>query len=406
MKVMQINAVYNVGSTGVIVDNLHHASIAQGIDSHVAYSTSRLKREDIVNGYSAGKTFGKKVHALLSRINGKQGYFSRCSTKKLIKHIENVSPDIVHLHNLHSNYLHLNMLLRYLAKKEISVVITLHDCWFFSGGCFYYTAENCDKWQRSCGKCPKKHMDTPAYFFDKSSRILADRKKYLGAIKSLYVVGVSEWITNEARKTFLSGKDTCTIYNGIDVDVFSPIDSDLKKKYGLEGKFVVLGPASKWLKPVNKETLEYFANNLPDDCVLVLFGCTSSQKELLPDGVVAIDFINSREELRKVYSMADVFANCTREDALSLINIEVQACGTPAITYANTGVQETVDNKCGFTVPSGDHKAFLDAVLDVKKAGKNAYSEACRNWVVEKFDSKKNYNEYIELYRSVSKSEE
>ena len=87
MKVMQINAVYASGSTGYIVSDIHTLSIENGIDSYVAYSTSPLARNEIVNGYQVGNTIGKKIHALLGRINGKQAYFSKIATWNLLKYI-------------------------------------------------------------------------------------------------------------------------------------------------------------------------------------------------------------------------------------------------------------------------------------------------------------------------------
>lgn len=161
MKVMQINAVYASGSTGYIVSDIHTLSIENGIDSYVAYSTSPLARNEIVNGYQVGNTIGKKIHALLGRINGKQAYFSKIATWNLLKYIETVEPDIVHLHNLHSNFIYLNMLLDYLAKKRIKTIITLHDCWFYTGGCFHYVSARCEGWLKECGHCPKKKKDTP-----------------------------------------------------------------------------------------------------------------------------------------------------------------------------------------------------------------------------------------------------
>jgi glycosyltransferase involved in cell wall biosynthesis len=117
---------------------------------------------------------------------------------------------------------------------------------------------------------------------------------------------------------------------------------------------------------------------------------------------VALDYITDRDELRKIYSACDVFANCTREDTLSLINIEPQLCGTPSVTYDNTGVRETVDNKCGFSVPTGDSKAFLETLLKVKENGKAKYSDDCVEWAKTKFDRNKNYELYIDLYNSIA----
>ena len=401
MKVMHINAVYGVGSTGIIVEDLHNLALSKGIESYVSYSTSPKCPIKIPNGYKIGLVFGKKLHALLCRIGGKQGYFSFLDTKKLIKYIDKIKPDIIHLHNLHSNYINLNMLLEYIAENDIATVITLHDCWFFTGGCFYYEDAHCTKWLEECGNCPKRFEETPAFIKDCSKSILEDRKKYVGSIKNLTLVGVSKWIASEAQKSFLKEKNICTIYNGIDTEWFVNTPSDFRKKYNIEDKFVILGAANKWLKPSNEKTLEYVTENLPEDCVLVIIGCTGNDKSKLPDSVIALDYITDRDELRKVYSACDVFANCTREDTLSLINIEPQSCGTPSVTYENTGVKETVDNKCSFSVENGNEKAFLETILKVKEMKKETLSKECRNWVVEQFDRDNNYQKYIQLYNDI-----
>ena len=399
MKVMQINAVYGMGSTGVIVEDLHNLCLQNGIESYVSYSTTNKKTSEIKNGYVIGKLIGKKIHALLSRLGGKQAYFSSLATKKFIKYIKKIKPDIVHLHNLHSNYINMNMLLDYLSKNDIETIITLQDCWFYTGGCFHYTAAGCNKWLDRCGNCPKKNQDTPSLLKDNSAKILADRKKYFGKIKNLTVVGVSKWIEDEARKTFLKDSETCHIHNGIDTNFFKPTPSDFRSRYNLENKFLILAPANKWLKPVNKDTLDYFSANLPDDCVMVMLGCTESQKSNLPKNVLALDYIKDRDELRKVYSACDVFVNCTREESFSLVNVEPQACGTPVVTYRNTGAQETVDNKCSFSVETGSYKELLQTTLHIKEIGKKNLSENCIEWAKQKFELTSNYLKYLELYR-------
>ena len=118
----------------------------------------------------------------------------------------------------------------------------------------------------------------------------------------------------------------------------------------------------------------------------------------MPQSVIALDYITDRDGLRKVYSACDVFANCMREDTLSLINIEPQYCGTPSVTYENTGVKETVDNKCSFSVENGNEKVFLETILKDKKMKKETLSKNCGKWVVEQFDRDNNYQKYIQLY--------
>ena len=125
MRVLQINAVYNLSSTGRTTTELHKALLEKGHESYVAYSKSN--KPDDENLYKIGSLLDCKIHALLSRITGKQGYYSHIPTLKLLKYMDKIKPDIVHLRNLHGNYINIPMLLKYLAKNRISTVITLHD---------------------------------------------------------------------------------------------------------------------------------------------------------------------------------------------------------------------------------------------------------------------------------------
>ncbi|UKI39495.1 MAG: glycosyltransferase [Alistipes putredinis] len=200
MKVLQINAVYGQGSTGTIVRDIERLCEQNGIECYVASPDQKVC--EAKRHYVIGNWVDHKAHAIFSRIYGKQAYYSHIPTKKFLHWIDEISPEIVHLHNLHSNYIHLNMLLDYLAKKDIKTIVTMHDCWFYTGGCFHYTVAGCTKWLSDCSNCPKKKSDTPAYLTKKSAQILADRKKYLLAIPHLYVTGVSEWMAHEALNTF------------------------------------------------------------------------------------------------------------------------------------------------------------------------------------------------------------
>lgn len=403
MKILQINAVYGVGSTGVIVRDIHELCLSEGIESFVAYSTSNLPESDIKNGYKIGGTAGKKLHAVLCRINGMQGYFSRFATGRLLRHIDKIKPDIVSLHNLHSNYINLNMLLRYLAKKDIKTIVTLHDCWYFTGGCFHYTAAGCDKWQKECGNCPKKKSDTPAYLFDRSRKILRDRKKYFDRIKNLTVIGVSEWIAEEAKKGIFKGRDVRFAHNGVDLEVFKPTESDIREKYGIENKFVILGPASKWLLPINRECFEKVTENLKEDEAFLLLGCTEEQKASLPKKIIPLPFIRDRVELAKVYSAADVFVNPTREDTLCFMNLEPQACGVPVVTFNNTGAAETVDGICGFAVENGDVETLIKGLSRVRENRNTICSSQCVEWIKENFNKKECYRYYVRLVWNVFK---
>lgn len=394
MKVLQINAVYGHGSTGTIVRDIEQLCYAEGIECLVASPDPAVRQAK--HGFVIGNTIDHKLHAALSRIYGKQAYYSRCATRALLKYMDREKPDIVHLHNLHSNYIHLNMLLDYLAKRDIITIVTLHDCWFYTGGCFHYANAECYRWLEKCGNCPKQKLDTPALLKDCSAQILADRKKYLLAIPRLVVTGVSDWIANEARRTFLADTKLVTIRNGIDLNVFKPTPSDFRQRLKLEGKYVILGPASKWLSDVNKEVLDKFTKLMHPDEVLLLFGVDVQDTSNLPKNVITYGYTKNREELAQLYTMADVFVNCTREESLSLINIEAQACGTPVVTFDATATPETVDGIYSKSVECNDIRLMYNAIVEIRKSPKAIHAE----FIKTNYNLLDNYKLYITLYQN------
>ena len=182
--------------------------------------------------------------------------------------------------------------------------------------------------------------------------------------------------------------------------VFKPTPSNIRKQYGLEDKFVLLGPVTKWLSTINKDVLKTFVAGFDSDMVLLLFGYDKRSIEL-PNNVKVIGYTSSKEELAKLYSMADVFVNCTREDSLPTINMEAQACGTPVISFANTGVTETVNKQYGECVKTGDVIALLTGIRKIKNDKQHNYSEGLVKWILSEYKKEVNYKKYIELYKGI-----
>lgn len=395
MRVLQINAVYGHSSTGVIVKDIYNLCESENIDCFVASPDPNVI--SCKNGYRIGNKLDHKLHALLSRIAGKQAYYSTIPTRNLCKYIERIAPDIVHLHNLHSNYIQMNTLLKFLAKKKIPVVITLHDCWFYTGGCFHYTDTECYKWQENCGQCPRKYSDNPAYLKDSSSIILNDRKASYKRLNNLVVTGVSNWISSQAKKSILADYKILTIGNGVDTKLFYPCSSTVKQNLGIEDKFVILGPASKWLMLRNKEFLLDFSSRMKSDEILLLYGANQVPTDL-PSNVRTYGFIHDKDELAALYSGADVFANVSHEDSFSLINIESQACGTPVVTFACTGLTDTVDNRCGFSVQEDDVDEMYGKIQYLRSNDLASFSHKCRQYIINTHDKDIVYRSYINLY--------
>lgn len=399
--VLQINAIHAYKSTGTIVANLQELSREYGFESYVAFPKGIGPHEDYT--YEIGSKIDHKLHALFARIGGKQAYFSSYYTTQLLKKIDEIKPDIIHLHNLHSNYINLNKLLSYIAKNDIATIITMHDCWYFTGGCFHYVSVGCEKWQSGCGKCPKRYCDTPAYLYDASAKILKDRKKYIKEIPRLTIVGCSNWIADECKKSILKGCNIQYLYNGFDLDVFKPTESNLKKELGIGNKKLIIGPASKWFLPINRTTLNYFVSNIPQNTIFLLYGCGNISIKM-PENVKLIGYITNQYKMAELYSAADVMVNCSREDTLSSLNIECQACGTPVVTYDATGNLETIDGKNSFAIATGNFEELFQKSIEVLNKVKEKYAIGCRSYIENKFERSINYKKYINLYNEIISS--
>ena len=398
MKVVQINAVCDTGSTGRICRELNDELIQRGHEGLILYG----------NGYSeyefAHKVSGKyevKLHGLLSRVLGKNAAYSPLSTGKIIGILKAYQPDIVHLGNLHGNYVTLKPLLRYLAKQDIPTVLTLHDCWFFTGKCTHYTVAGCNRWQTGCHHCPRRLVDIPSWFFDRTEEMWREKRDLFAAIPRLAVISVSDWITHEAEQSFL--KEALIrqrIYNWVDLSVFYP-----RGKEGTgcvpvsEDKFSVLCVSAGWKQETSKtKDLLALAQLLPEDYEIILAGRVPFADKL-PSNIKVVGYLSSAEALAKLYSACDVYVHLSREDTFGKVIAEALACGTPAVVYGSTACPEILGPGCGYAVDVGDVISVCQGIQRIRQKTKEAYSKCCTEYARANFAKEKLVEDTLELYK-------
>ncbi len=397
MKIVQINAVCDFGSTGKIVAEISDCLTQNNIENYLAVCTGGKNRDNV---YYVGNKLDRKIHALCSRLFGKQGYFSGQATKKLLRHMDKIKPDIVHLHNLHGNYINLPMLFRYLIENKIAVVITLHDCFFFTGKCVYYSIAGCERWKESCGKCPQIESGNGSWFFDRTSQLLADKRMWFKDLSKLAVVGVSDWITNEAKQSILGNADALrTINNGIDLNVFKPKDSDFRQNYNLQNKYVILGVAFGWGRRKGLDVFIKLAESLSDSYQIVLVGTDDSVDKTLPKNIISIPRTRNQIELAEIYTVADVFVNPTREENYPTVNMEALACGVPVLTFKTGGSPEIIGEKCGIIIEQDDFDGLLQGIQKIC-VDKCFNRDDCVEYA-KRFKADDKFKEYIELYKDL-----
>lgn len=391
MKVVQINSTCGVGSTGKICVAVSELLTKKNIENYILY----VSGED---SYSHGIKYASdkyiKLQALKSRIWGNYGLNSLNATKKLIGKLEDIKPDIVHLHNLHSHNCNLQMLFDYFKKKHVKLYWTFHDCWAFTAYCPYFTMAKCDNWKTACHHCPQKKYYS--WFFDRSE-FLFNKKKNLFSNLDLTIVTPSQWLANLVKQSFLKVYPVSVINNGIDLSVFKPTESNFREKYNLQNKKIVLGVAFGWGIRKGLDVFVELSRRLPVDCQIVLVGTSDAIDGQLPSNIISIHRMQNQRELAEIYTAADVFANPTREEVFGLVNVEALACGTPVVTFRTGGSPECIDETCGTVVDCDD----VDAMeIEIRRiCEEKTYSkEACLKRAGI-FDLNEKYKEYVQLYK-------
>ena len=405
MKVVQINTVYkNGGSTGRIVYDLKGISETKGIESYVAFGYEYSPTND-KNTFRMESIPELKFSILQTRLFAHHAFYNKHHTVKLIKWLDTIHPDVIHLHNLHNHYINVQFLFEYIKEKNIPVVWTLHDCWSFTGWCAYFDYSNCNKWMTGCGDCPNMHCYPYTWFFDRSKKNYIEKKNTFTGVKNLVLVSPCNWLAELLSESFLSDYPVRVIRNGIDLSVFSPTAGDFREKYNLSDKKIILSVTMELEKRKGVEDIYKLAQMIDNEKEkIVMVGLTKSQIKTLPSGIIGIPKTNSPMELAKIYSAADVFINPTLEDNYPTTNLEAIACGTPVVTYKTGGSPESVFEGCGEVVDKGNIDMLYAAINSVLKKGKN--TAHCKEIADMYFDKKKCFEKYIELYRELGEKNE
>ena len=345
MKVFEINTGFISGGPPRVMNGVCDALINRGDDCMVAASRGEMRKD--IKSVRVGGKYSPYVNALSARLFDNVGFTAKRATKKLIKEIKAYDPDVIHLHNLHGYYLDIEVLFDYLKSANKKVIWTLHDCWAFTGHCAHFDYANCYKWETGgCDNCPQKKEYPKSIFLNRSKKNFARKKRAFTGVKDLTIVTPSNWLKNLVERSFLKDYKVVTIYNGIDLDKFKPIKSDILKRYGLEDKGF-------------KDFIK-LAEVLPDDYKIVLIGVTEKQIKTLPANILGLRRTGSIQELCEWYTAADKFINLTYEDTYPTVNLEAQACGTPVITYKTGGSVESVPSEN--VAPKGDVSAVLSLI--------------------------------------------
>lgn len=405
---LQINPVLRTNtSTGRIMQEIGELAMSNGWESHIAYSRGRdgVSKPCRSHRLPIGNVRSLCWHGVMTRLFDRHGLASKQATREFIKQIEAIKPAIIHIHNIHGYFLNYKLLFEYLATSGIPVIWTVHDCWLYTGHCYYYSYIGCDRWKLGCGACPQQTKFPVSWWMDRSRQNWIDKQAAFTSMpkEKLVIVPVSDWIREEMSHSFLKDYPFKVIHNGIDTNVFQPMNTqEVKDRYGLNGKKVILGVAGIWSKEKGLDDFKELSRLLAADEIILLVGVSPKLQTSLPKNIKGIQKTANIHQLAELYAAADVFVNPTWQDNYPTVNMEAIACGTPVVTYRTGGSIEAVTKTTGRIVPQGDIKGLLAAVRNILSEDKSHYRSLCRTYALEHFRKEDRYADYIDLYNQLS----
>ena len=402
MKILEINAYYNFGSTGHIVKDLCEEGSQKGHEMYAIYWLLHDPQNNSGRIIFCGE---KKEPSIFYKIiqwvfNGGKLNYNIERTQKIIEQIENIKPDIIHLHNLHGDFeygsLDVDLFFSYLAKRDYKVVWTFHDCWPITGRCYYFSYKKCEKWKTGCGSCPQRIYDRQGVFYDHSNANWDRKNRLYQKINNLTIVTVSDWLRSIIKESMLKDRPIVTIYNGVDTNIFIPRNEKVKSKY----RVLCIG----WERRKGYKDYYRLAKILSEDAEIIVVGKKPAFRRLhnTPKNMIEVDCISSRESMAEIYRTSDAYFNASPAETFGLTTVESMSCGTPVVGYKNTATKELIEK-----VPGGGILVEEGAVWEVKKAltilKENNIDRAKMHDICNKmFNYSNMINNYMDLYSDIN----
>ena len=358
MRYVQINA-YSGGWADSIIFKKHRELVANGDESWVFWARGDHEQDEHLQKIAGYPEVCLDV--LQTRLDGKPGFHSKATTRRLLKKLDEIDPDVVHLHLLLGYYINVEILFEWLAEHRCKVVWTLHDCWAFTGHCIHFTYVKCMQWKTQCTastSCPQKRTYPETLAGDGAVRWSFDQKKRLFTMlppERVQLITPSQWLADLVKESFLGKYDVKVVHDTVNTDIFKPTQSDFRERHGLEARFVVLGVAARWSERKGLPVFTQLAKELdPARFAVVVVGLTdkeAKQAKAKAPAIVALPRTNSMEKLAETYTASDVLLNPSAEETFGMNVAEAAACGTVAIVVEGSACAEVGDSAKTATVP-------------------------------------------------------
>lgn len=350
--------------------------------------------------WCANKVKNKIQHHYWNQYPNKDvNYKSDLRGTRLHGALQKLNYDVLHLHWINNRFLDI----RELSKIHKPIVWTMHDSWPFTGIC--HVPMDCSRYTHQCGACPQLGSND---MNDLSHQIWKCKEEIYHGL-DLHIVTPSKWLADCVKQSTLLRQFPVTVIpNGLDTDVYHVIPEVKNRKES--NKPVILYGANHAINDKNKGfqnllTALRILDNQGFEAQLVVFGADA---DLLPINFQNIDvrfegYIVDTHALVSLYNKADVMVVPSYSEVFGQTASEAMACATPVVAFRCTGIQEVVEEGCGYLAePYSPEDLAVGIRFCIEHNSNNKLGKAARESVEKRYAVHIVAEQYKQLYESLA----
>lgn len=407
MNILQINTADTKGGAGKIAYGLKNELAKKGHSSALLVSRKYAKDDKNV-------LLVRPENNLRRRILKKLTYYlandlDLFSSGHILKMPEFLKADIIHCHNLHTNYFNLRTLEKISALKP--VVWTFHDMWPITAHCGH--SFNGQLKENGFFTCPSLDIYPPIAWHNE--KYLEKRKSGIYNESNFHIVTPSKWLADKVSQSIIKDKPLSVIYNGINTSIFKPynqkecrqsLDLPLDKQIIL---VVAKGGASNPWKGGNyaQEVLKAFMDDsrIESNSSIPFFVNLGGDTNENNDKVRTVSYVSDQTTLAKYYSAADILLYPSIADNCPLVILEAMACGLPVVSFNTSGIPELVEHKINGYIAeyknTDDLQLGINYLLNLSPEETQKMKQYSINKILANFTIEKMTSQYLELYQKI-----
>lgn len=404
IKVVTINCMINEGSTSKIIKDVE--KLTQ--NECEFYHCYQIGPKGDEKNYLVSPWNITRFYFVLSRLTGLKYGVGNIPTKFLLKYIDKIKPDIIHIHCPNFYSINLYRLFRHLKKKKYPVLITNHAEFFYTGNCAH--ADDCNGYLTGCHNCERVFDKKYKYIFNRTAYEWRKMKEAFTNAPNFMMTVVSPWQYKRIQTSPLTENVSVKIVeNAANSTVFKKKEVDCLKYQSLMnyGKRIILNVTSNFSDDINDMKGGYYllkiAKMLPE-CLFVIAGNHNIEDmSQIGENVILLGNIKNQEQLSEYYNIADLVLVTSKKETFGMSCAESMLCGTPVIGFGAGGTETIALPEYSEFVKFGEVEKVV-SLIEKWENRKSDISDELAEQAKVRYSIERMANEFLKIYKEISES--